>query len=105
MTRRRNRGGAASGLDSGSEDAEDAEDASTPDGVTLSRHRRRGSDADTIAAGSLSLGGAMTPASSIANLAAFAEAAEDAEKAKGLSGKYPELVADSRRFQKRARRD
>lgn len=83
VTRRRNRGGAASGLDSGSKDAEDA---SALDGVTLSRHRRRGSDADTIAAGSL--GGAMTPASSIANLAAFAEAAEAAEKAKnqGLSG-------------------
>ena len=83
-TRRRNLGGAAS---------KDAEDASALDGVrrsferggpggagglTLSRHRRRGSDAGTIA-------GAMTPASSIANLAAFAEAAEAAEKAKGLS--------------------
>jgi len=94
-TRRRNLGGAASGSDSGSKDAEDA---SALDGVrrsferggpggagglTLSRHRRRGSDAGTIAAGSLD--GAMTPASSIANLAAFAEAAEAAEKAKGLS--------------------
>ena len=94
-TRRRNQGGAASGSDSGSKDAEDA---SALDGVrrsferggpggagglTLSRHRRRGSDAGTIAAGSLD--GTMTPASSIANLAAFAEAAEAAEKAKGLS--------------------
>ena len=51
-------------------------------GVILSRHRRRGSDADQVAA----KGGAMTPASSIANLAAFAEAAEAAEKAKKERG-------------------
>ena len=51
-------------------------------GLILSRHRRRGSDADQVAA----KGGAMTPASSIANLAAFAEAAEAAEKAKKERG-------------------
>ena len=86
MTRRPwNRAAPRPRLASGSA-TEDAEDVVTPDGVTVAETGGEVSDADTIAAGSLSLGGAMTPASSIANLAAFAEAAEDAEKAKGLSG-------------------
>ena len=59
-------------------------------GLTLSRHRRRGSDAETF---ENLAGGAMTPASSIANLALFAEAAELAEKRKGdVSDPEPSLA-------------
>ena len=49
-------------------------------GLTLSRRRWRGSDTETNAAAA---GGAMTPASSIANLALFVETTEATETAKG----------------------